>query len=412
MQVIKSRIRLKWLIAFAVSLGLSACAQQPIFSGQPATIIAIANPVAGEAAEMQNISGFDVYVDQQTVHAVFTAVGDDSKRSLIGYLHSEDGGLHWFPVQEIGKQFDLPVESKSGNDIQIAASGHHLMVMWQTTGELPGMGPLVSIFSDDGGLSWQRGANPTGSDTDQSHPDLAADQLGLFHVVWLDDRDENGYQGLRYARSRDTSKSWDTRKTLDDSTCSCCWNRIAVATTGQLNVLYRDMEPRDMALMQSDDSGQSWRRISTVSEFNWKFDGCPHNGGGLTQAENGDLHGVVWTGAENKAGLYHTQSADSGLTWSEPQPIAPGTGAFHSDIAAVDKNRLAIVWDAMGPEGSTVLFADSGDNGRRWNTPQQLSTPGISAGFPRLVAVDSGWLAMWTEQQSRTSRQWLSAIIK
>ncbi|MDD4913961.1 MAG: sialidase family protein [Methylococcales bacterium] len=404
---------LKRLLLVAAGLWLPACAQQPPpAAGRPASLAGIVSPVPTDAAGMQNVTGFDVYVDQQTVHAVFTAAGSDSKRPLIGYLHSEDGGLHWFPPQEIGKQFELPVESKSGNDIQIAASGRRLLVMWQTTGELPGMGPLVTIFSDDGGLSWQRGANPANSDTDQSHPDLAADQQGLFHAVWLDDRDENGYQGLHYARSGDTGKSWGGEQTLDDSTCSCCWNRISISPEGPINVLYRDMQPRDMALAQSTDAGQSWRRISTVGQFDWKFDGCPHNGGGLTQAEQGDLHSVVWTGAENRAGLYHLQSADNGVSWSAPQPIAPGTGAFHSDIAAADKNRLALIWDAMGPEGSAVLLADSGDNGRSWAPAQRISSPGASAGFPRIVAVGSGWLAMWTEQKSGSSRQWLSAIIK
>jgi hypothetical protein len=396
----------------AAALGLSACAQHPAFIGPAATQVEISSPVALESAAMQNVSGFDVYVDQQTVHAVFTAVSGDSKRPLIGYLHSEDGGGHWYAAQEIGKQFDLPVESKAGNDIQIAASGRHLMVMWQTTGALPGMGPLVTIYSDDGGLRWQRGTNPTVSDVDQSHADLAVDRDGVFHAVWLDDRDENGYQGLRYARSQDTGKSWNAQHTLDDSSCSCCWNRISISGSGQINVLYRDMEPRDMALVQSNDGGQSWQRAGTVGEFNWKFDGCPHNGGGLTQANEGVLHAVVWTGAENKVGLYHTQSANGGVSWSLSQPIAANTGAFHSDIAAVDKNHVAIIWDAMGAEGSAVLFADSADNGRSWAAPRGLSGVGVSAEFPRIVAVDSGWLAMWTEQKSRTSRLWRSAIIK
>jgi hypothetical protein len=285
-------------------------------------------------------------------------------------------------------------------------------VIWQTTGEIPGMGPLLTVFSRDGGLTWQKGVNPTGSDTDQSHPDLAADPEGRFHLVWLDDRDENGYQGLRSARSPDAGLHWDISQTIDASTCSCCWNRLLVSADNTINVLYRDMQPRDMALAQSGDAGTSWQRLSTVGDFNWQFDGCPHNGGGLTQIENGNLHSLVWTGAENRAGLYHLQSADDGKSWSQPQSFGPGTAGFHSDIAALDVNRVAAVWDASGPEGSSVYLAVSTNNGGEWSASRQISSPGVLAAFPRIIATANGWLAMWTEQKTKNSKQWLAAIIQ
>lgn len=407
----KSVMQIKPTIMLTVSLYLAGCGQfLPLANRTPE--ISIAYPIPTGLAELQNIDSFDVYVDRQTVHAVFTAASSTPKQPLLGYLHSEDGGRHWSEPQMISKFFKQPVESKSGNDIQIAASGTNLLVIWQTSGEIPGMGPLLTIFSQDGGKTWQKGVNPTGSDTDQSHPDLAADPSGRFHLVWLDDRDENGYQGLRYARSLDVGQHWDFAQTIDASTCSCCWNRLLVSADPAINVLYRDMQPRDMALAQSSDSGASWQRLSTVGEFNWQFDGCPHNGGGLTQAENGDLHSLVWTGAENRVGLYHLQSADGGKRWSQPQTFGSGTAGFHSDIAALDINRVAAVWDASGPEGSSVYFSVSANNGGDWSAVRQISSPGLSAAFPRIIATTAGWLAMWTEQKSKNSKQWLSAVIQ
>jgi hypothetical protein len=409
---IKSVMPFKPLTILALSLLLAGCATLSPPAADKNLRISIASPLQANNANLQNIGSFDVYLDRQTVHAVFTAASSTAKLPLIGYLHSEDGGQHWSEPQLLSTTFSLPVESKSGNDIQIAASGKSLLALWQTTGEMPGMGPLLMIFSQDGGKTWQKGANPTGSDTDQSHPDLAADPEGRFHLVWLDDREENGYQGLRYARTSDVGQSWELAHTIDTSTCSCCWNRIVVSADKLINVLYRDMQPRDMALAQSSDAGASWRRQSTVGEFNWQFDGCPHNGGGLTQAGNGDLHSLVWTGAENRVGLYHLQSADGGKNWPQPQAFGAGTTGFHSDIAALDANRLAAVWDASGPEGSSVYLAMSTNNGGDWSAAQQISSPGVSAAFPRIIATDSGWLALWTEQKSKNSKQWLSAVIQ
>ncbi len=409
---IKSVMQYKPTIMLAISFFLAACGQilPPLEERNPQ--INIAYPIPTSLAKLQNIDSFDVYVDRQTVHAVFTSATSTAKQPFIGYLHSEDGGRHWSEPQMINKFFNQPVESKSGNDIQIAASGTNLLVIWQVSGEIPGMGPLLTIFSQDGGQTWQKGMNPTGSDTDQSHPDLTADHAGRFHLVWLDDRDENGYQGLRYARSLDVGQHWDQTQSIDASTCSCCWNRLLVSADNTINVLYRDMQPRDMAFAQSIDNGSSWQRMSTVGEFNWQFDGCPHNGGGLTQAEIGDLHSLVWTGAENRVGLYHLQSADRGKTWSQPQAFGPGTTGFHSDIAALDENRVAAVWDASGPEGSRVYLSVSANNGSDWSANRQMSSPGVSAAFPRIIATTNGWLAMWTEQKSRNSKQWLSAVIQ
>ncbi len=381
-------------------------------SESPELSVTFIKPLETHAQDGQNLLSFDVYAEKGILHAAFAVATSEPNHPTIAYLHSEDGGAHWSAPSAINTSLNDSLESRLGNDIQLAAADGHLAVVWQTTGEIPGMGPLLTMTSNDGGLNWQPGSNPTGSDTDQSHPDLAADPQGHFHLVWLDDRDENGYQGLRYARSGDAGQHWQLAQTLDESSCSCCWNRLLITPDGQINALYRDMEPRDMALAQSNDAGQHWQRLSTVGEFNWTFNGCPHNGGGLSWGGQQTLHSVVWTGADNKVGLYHLKSQDKGHSWSAPQAIGRQSSAFHSDIAAFDEQHLLVIWDAQGADGSTVFIAVSHDNGDHWQAARQLSTPGSSAAFPRLVATRDGWLALWTEQTPGANKQWRSALLK
>lgn len=390
---------------------LSACDEQLTISSThlPALSVNPHNPFDTQTQPAQNLLSFDVYVDRQTVHAAFVTTPSGSKQTSIVYMRSEDGGWHWSSPVVLSQQFPQPVEAKVGNDIQIAAAGDKLLIVWQTTGELPGMGPLFTVYSNDAGKTWQQGAKPTGSDADQSHHELLADTEGRFHAVWLDDRDENGYQGVRYARSSDSGKSWELAQTIDDSSCSCCWNRLAFGADGKLNVLYRDMKPRDMALALTVDAGASWRRLSTVGEFNWIFDGCPHNGGSLSVAGDGSLHSLVWTGAENQVGLYHMQSADGGKSWTPPQRLGEA-GAFHADIA-FGAGRLVAVWDALGPEGSKVFVEESVDNGEHWSASKLLSSAGASATFPRIVATPTGLLAMWLEQ-TPAGKQWSAAVLQ
>lgn len=397
-----------WVVLLGLA-GLFACTGRTV-NGEhfPPMPVDIFN---GERHGLGGVVSYDVYSDGEKLHAVFAAATKQSKQLYIAYLRSDGGGLNWSAPVEISQAQSISSEVVAGNDVQIAAHGDSLLAVWQITGEIPGMGPLASFRSLDGGRTWEQGANPTASDVDQSHPDLIADKAGRFHLVWLDDRDENGYQGVRYAQTGDIGRHWELAQTIDESSCSCCWNRLLQDHAEGINVLYRDMEPRDMAMAQSGDNGRHWQRLSTVGEFNWKFDGCPHNGGAIAETM-GVLHALVWTGAEGKAGLYYLHSLDDGHSWSLPRPMGVAGGlAFHSDIAAMPDGRLLAIWDARGADGAVVMISESLDNGKTWSAERRLSTIGGSANFPRVVATANGFRAMWLEQRPGANRQWFSAII-
>ncbi|MCX7106438.1 MAG: sialidase family protein [Methylococcales bacterium] len=357
--------------------------------------------------DSDEIISFDVTEDNGFVHALYVVrTSKNSHRAIIRYSFSKDGGEHWTSPSDVGDEINLI--SYQGNDVQLAVEGNNLVAIWQIKGELPGMGPMASRYSHDGGKTWFFGENPAGDNNgDQAHIDLIADDKGIFHVVWLADPEENGRQSIRYARSLDGGEHWQASQKLDDSTCSCCWNTLVVSSTGDINVLYRDMQPRDMALMQSTDQGEAWHRISTVGDFKWQFDGCPHIGGGLANAE-GVFYSSVWTGLEGKAGLYFLKSGDNGKGWSAPVPL--GRMASHSDIAA-NKNKVVVIWDEIDQEGSSVYSAKSLDGGTTWTTPSRLSSVGKMAVFPRIVSTAQGFLAMWTETRSKQPAQLMIKIL-
>jgi BNR repeat-like domain len=366
-------------------------------------------PYSKSTLGLYDISTFDVYADDGIIHVIVGGkISANDKQVKLLYTRSEDGGLHWNEPIALG---NLPATiAIRGNDIQLAAKGDRLLAVWQTKGELPSMGPMVSAYSEDGGKTWKQGTNPAINNAgDQSHIDLIADQQGNFHVTWLEDPEENGYQSLRYANSVDGGKQWGKAATLDDSTCSCCWNTLALSPENELNILYRDMTPRDMALQQSHDNGKTWQRASTVGEFGWKFDGCPHVGGSLAYADTKNpkhLHSLVWTGAEQKAGLYHLASNDNGLSWSSPKKL--GDAAVRGDIAAYDGNIIAL-WDEMEADGTSLFYTKSQDEGQHWSTAIRFTQPKNSATHPRLVPIQHGFLALWTEKPSKQASRlgWL-----
>lgn len=362
--------------------------------------------------DLHEIATFDVYVDNDVIHLIAGGkVSATDKQQKLKYTRSQDGGISWQKPVMLS-HVTASINSR-GNDVQFAAEGDHLLVIWQSKGELPGMGPMASAYSEDNGLSWLKGANPAiNNDGDQSHFDLIADQNGHFHAVWLEDPEENGYQSLRYVRSENGGRQWNKASTLDNSTCSCCWNTFALSPENELNILYRDMKPRDMSLLQSSDAGNNWRPVNTVGKFNWQFDGCPHVGGSLAYAGTDTpqhLHSLVWTGAEGASGLYHLTSTDSGKNWSNPKKL--GTSAIHADLAALSDSLYA-VWDEMEAEGTSIFYAKSDNEGAIWSTSERLTTPDKLATHPRLAVTRHGVLALWTEKPSKQPSRLAWRVLK
>lgn len=351
------------------------------------------------AANLAEVQSFDIYQDGETLHALVSGLKNKGdKTQTLRYLNSTDNGKHWSNSVEIPNNF-LSSLAARGNDVQLAANGDNLVALWQTQGELPNYGALVSVYSHDGGKTWHAGKNPAVDNSgDQSHADVIVDKQGHFHVVWLADPEENGYQSLRYARSDDNGENWQPPQKLDDSSCSCCSNTLAISPNNQLHVLYRDMNPRDMTLLSSNDFGTNWQRKETVGEFDWHFDGCPHVGGAIAFDENNDFYASVWTGEPSKSGLYTVNSISK-------TPVKIGKNATHSDMAILE-NRVILVWDEMSKEGTGIFTAQSIDKGASWSTPRRLSANGITATHPRIVAGSNNAVILWTEKPPKQPNQW------
>lgn len=351
------------------------------------------------AINLAEIQSFDIYQNEDTLHALVLGLKNQGdKTQTLRYLQSTDNGQHWSDSIEIPHHFS-PSLATRGNDVQLAVNGKNIVALWQTQGELPNYGALVSVYSHDSGKTWQTGNNPAVDNSgDQSHADIIADKNGNFHVVWLADPEENGYQSLRYARSIDNGENWQPSQKLDDSSCSCCSNTLAISPDNQLHVLYRDMNPRDMILLSSNDFGENWQRKETIGEFNWHFDGCPHVGGAITFDDHNHFFASVWTGEPSKSGLYTVNSLSQ-------NPVKISKNATHSDIVLWG-NKLILVWDEMSKDGTGVFIAQSYDKGVSWSIPRRLSASGKIATHPRIVTSENNALVLWTEKQLKQPSQW------
>lgn len=287
------------------------------------------------ATAPRGVTAIDVYPNGDRLELL---IADDRAGGyVLQHLFSTDGGATWSAPRPIEPSRGRLVRPGRNMDPQIVAAGAQLVAIWTGPGTVSrwGGGNLATAISRDGGATWSPGPVPNDDTSGRDHAfiDALADGRGAFHLVWLDPRD--GRQGLRYARSLDGGASWQANISIDDTTCECCWNTLALGWEGTPLVLYRDI-PRDMAMARSEDGGRTWQRTGEVGDFNWDIQACPDVGGGVTRGrEAGELFSIVFTGAEEHRGVYTLRSTDNGRTWQAPLRVGSDR-AWHADIAYAD----------------------------------------------------------------------------
>lgn len=356
----------------------------------------------------------DIFSDGQSIHLL---VGDYTKEGgkipTLNYRRSTDGGETWSEPVAITTGNNPPEEPFRGVDAQIAASGQKLVAVWTGAGSSKhGKGSMGAALSSDGGKTWQLGPDNLGSKEGSTFIDLSANQ-GAFHLAWLEGGGTE-QRGLRYASSADGGHTWTSKVVLDDDTCQCCWNTIA-GTGDRLYTLYRDAVPRDMALMVSHNNGKSWLRSGRVGAFDWRIEACPHNGGGLVAIPGPAgvpvLHSVVWTGKEERVGVYYQSSKDEGSTWTEPRRMGDD-GAKHSDLAVASNGTLALVWDGYSKGQNFIFGSISKDGGKTWSDPEEFAHGGKLATHPRVAAAKGGFRVFWTETPDSNVGVWKTAKLR
>ncbi len=353
-----------------------------------------------DAYSVNNVASVDAkYVDGQ-LHLLLgkKIQGKDS----LWYQSSSDQGKTWSQAVNITQGHDIKARFHRGNDARIAVQGDNIVVVWMSKkeGTPHNSGPMVVMVSHDAGHNWQAIESPADW-LDGSHGFFAMDANDkAISLAWLDSRKDAGKgaaQGLQYATSLDGGKSWSKNQTLDDRSCACCWN-TAYFNGDDFYVLYRDKDPSDMALGKVD-SQQQWQRLSTVGQFNWDFQGCPHIGGSLVfDNENKLFHATVGTGHDKYSGAFYLNSTDLGESWSKPVQLGDET-AVHSDLAVAVNGDLIATWDHITENGFQVVYARSDDQGKTWQAPMKISANGVRASHPRVFAMDDKFLIVWTEGQ-------------
>ncbi|MDQ1706204.1 MAG: hypothetical protein QOF18_2570 [Frankiaceae bacterium] len=244
---------------------------------------------------------------------------------------------------------------------------------------IPGS-PSNVYRSDDGGTSWAKlpaslKANlPGGGDSDIA---IAPDGTLSETDLWLG--------SSTVATSKDKGQTWTAQPVQGTLGQDRQW--VAAASGGRVYHVVHQI-PTGLWVSRSVDSGLTYpQQVLAATALDQTGCICPPGNlvvedGGLL----GDKVGGVYATSDGGVGFY--RSTNGGLTFTNTRPgpaSSAQTNTAFPAVADAGNGHLAVVWQAVEGNTSTVRFTTSTDFGATWATVRQIVTTGTSL-YPWIAA--------------------------
>jgi hypothetical protein len=312
---------------------------------------------------------------------------------------------------------------------QVAAGpGEDVYVLWQNRSEVEwldfGASDVRFSRSSDGGRTWSHAitVNDNAEDTPARNTfhDMAVSSDGTIIVSWIDARVRDGFRGevyretgalpsaeeepateIRIARSTDGGVTFSPSIVLETNSCPCCRTSLATGPDGTVYVSYRKVygdNIRDIAVVRSEDGGQTFGEPVRVHEDNWHIAGCPHAGASLAVDPEGRVHVAWFTGSQENPGAFYAVSEDGARTFSEPTRLTP-EGAVATTQVAVAADESGAVWVAWEePAGAQprIALARVEESGNL----ERVDVGAATGLIPALDAADPSLALAWLEGEA------------
>jgi hypothetical protein len=132
---------------------------------------------------------------------------------------------------------------------------------------------------------------------------LAANGQNAF-AVWLDLRGDK-HNKIYGAKSNDGGHTWSRNFLIyaspDSTVCECCKPSVVISGT-DVFIMFRNWlnGNRDLYVIHSKDSGNSFDKAQKLGNGSWALNGCPMDGGGIAVDKSGKTQ-TVW----NRKGIIY-----------------------------------------------------------------------------------------------------------
>ena len=352
-------------------------------------------------------------------------VRDSQGHAVLSWLHTEADQTRLQFATFDGVTWQTPITVAQGPDwlrnwadfpALVPVSEEVWYAHWLT--RLPGGKYAYHVqvaCSSDGGRTW--------SQPQRLHDDASAVEHGFVSMVadgdagvvalWLDGRntgsEANGAEMQLRSRRLAVSGAVSEEGLVDARVCDCCQTDMTLTSSGPVAV-YRDRavnEVRDIVVARLLDGTWVSQPLATDG---WVIRGCPVNGPAI--AARGDLLAVAWFTAADEPLVKVAISQDGGANFGAPVVVAAAGPLGRVDIDWLDGDRAVVSW-LQGGEGQLQLrtVGMAGHLGPV-HTVASMATE-RRAGFPQMLALESGLMLVWVEtsaDKSRLQAAWLHGL--
>lgn len=265
--------------------------------------------------------------------------------------------------------------------------------------------------SDDGGRTFGPAVNAVndGEITSDSYQTIHATNDGRMVMTFLDYRDglENpeDYKTHINTAVSENGREFSESTQVDELSCECCDTSIASGDDGTVYMAYRDQDEagqskeelesgltvRESVVVRSTDGGESWSEPVSLRDDGWEFNKCPESGPEIDVDDEGNVHGILYTGKESAPGVYYTKSTDEASSFEEPTALMtddffpPATISLATDGG----NNAWLAWDDEREKQPKVHLARVAPDGETRQSEDFAagSTPSVAASGDSVVAV-------------------------
>lgn len=336
----------------AALISLSGCGQQaPARSVQLVEIPAASGSIGPNAAAQPDGSVILSWIEPDGAgHALrYTRLRDDAWEAPRTVSRGEDWFVNWADFPSV-----VPLSDSLWSAHWLAsqpAGGYAYDVMLS--------------LSTDGGNSWGEPFVPHTDNTPTEHGFVSIfSDAGALGLVWLDGRkmvnefDENdvGASGMTLRTAVFAADGTESFSSLvDELTCDCCQTDVAVTDEGPV-VVYRDRttdEVRDIYLARRESG--TWLAGAAVADDDWLIPACPVNGPVVRANEK--RVAVAWfTAANDEPRVRAAWSGDSGRTFAAPVEVSSERPLGHVAAVMLPDGDLVVGWHGSAGEGRAKMM--------------------------------------------------------
>jgi len=242
-------------------------------------------------------------------------------------------------------------------------------------------------------------ANDSSSYTSANNTRNIAASGDTVYVVWCDNRNGGGAQGLSnyeiyYKRSVNDGNNWEPETRLTNDSCWSVYPCVA-ASGSKVHIVWENdgfKRTSEIKYMRSTDGGVTWNPETRLTNNTVSGYGSPPS----LSAAGAALH-MVWQGGYR---IYYKRSTDDGVTWSPDLRLSTDSCKFWRPSVATSRSLVHVVWfgDSNCKHGG-IFYKRSTDEGRSWKPEKRLTKDPSRPNAPCVDASGSNVHVVWQDFQ-------------